>query len=77
MRLNIWPGVEILFNEKAAFYTGPITRITDDSFSIKCYDAAGKWEKVYELSYEEVFRLEFDSRYCNHFNAYMRSKNGT
>ena len=76
MKRNMWPGVEIIFNDGAesAFYLGPITRITDDSFFLRCYDAAGKWEKNYELNYDEVFRIEFDSRYCNHFNAYMKSR---
>jgi len=76
MRRDIWPGVEVIFNEghDSAFYLGPITRIDDEQFSIKSYDAAGKWEKNYKLDYDEIFRIEFDSKYCNHFNAHMKSK---
>lgn len=71
---DIWPGVEIVYGKKkSAFYLGPITESTDEGFSITCYDAAGRWEGGYELSYREVFRVEFDSRYCKHFNAYMRA----
>jgi len=74
-RRDIWPGVETVDGEKkAAFYLGPITEVTDDGFSIAGYDAAGKWEGIYDLSYSEVFRVEFDSRYCKHFNAYMRAR---
>jgi hypothetical protein len=75
-RRDIWLGIEIVFNEgtNSAFYIGPITDVCDDYFSIKCYDAAGKWEKEYQLDYTEVFRIEFDSKYCNSFNAFMKSK---
>jgi hypothetical protein len=77
MRHDIWPGVEILFEEgrTAAFYLGPIVKADADSFTINCYDAAGNWEKPYRLGYEEVFRIEFDSKYCNHFNNYMQAHN--
>jgi len=76
---DIWPGVETLFSEntESAFYLGPITASADDYFYLKCYDAVGKWEKEYKLRYDEVFRVEFDSKYCNQFNAYMRGQNGT
>jgi len=76
---DIWPGVETLFNEgkENAFYIGPITRTEDHYFYILCYDAAGKWEKEYQLTYEEVFRIELNSRYCDNFNAYMRRRDST
>lgn len=71
---DIWPGVEMLFDEgkRSAFYLGPIFEIRVHSFSINCYDATGKWEAVYDLDYDKVFRIEFDSKYCNHFNNYMK-----
>jgi hypothetical protein len=76
---DIWLGVETVFSEgtDSAFYIGPITNITDEGFSIKCYDSAGKWEKEYQLDFDEVFRIEFDSKYCNYFNAFMKSKTMT
>lgn len=75
MRRHIWPCIETLFNQgtESAFYLGPLTRIAEDSFYLNCYDAAGKWEKIYRLPYENVFKIEFDSKYCKHFNAYMKS----
>lgn len=80
MERDIWPGVETLFklNKKVqtAFYLGPITNCDKMSFFLKCYDVAGKWEKVYEINYDEVFRIEFDSKYCNRFNHYMKNRNG-
>lgn len=78
-RRDIWAGIEIVFNKQtdSAFYLGPITRVGAKDFFIKCYDAEGEWEKEYELSYDEVFRVEFDSKYCNHFNKYMRWKDGS
>lgn len=76
MERDIWPGVETLFklNKKVqtAFYLGPITNCDKMSFFLKCYDASGKWEKVYKINYDEVFRIEFDSKYCNRFNHYMK-----
>lgn len=77
-RRDIWPGIEVLFKNGAetAFYLGPITPIDDETFHIRCYDAAGNWEKVYELETKEICRIEFDSQYCNSFNRYMRFKDG-
>lgn len=76
MTLDIWAGVETIFKngKDSAFYIGPITKTTDEQFSLKCYDAAGKWEKEYWLEYDEIFRIEFESKYCKYFNAYMQSK---
>ncbi|MCA1614200.1 MAG: hypothetical protein LC800_08665 [Acidobacteria bacterium] len=74
-RRDIWPAVEIMSGEKnAGFYIGPISEVADADFSIACYDAVGNWEGIYELSYREVFRVEIESRYCKHFNAYMRAR---
>ena len=42
-----------------------------------CYDAASKWEGGYEINYDDVFRIEIDSKYCNYFNDYMKSICGT
>jgi hypothetical protein len=76
MKRDIWPGVEILSGRKKdpVFYLGPITRTTEEGFFLYCYDADGTWEKEYEIDYDEVFKVQFDSRYCNRFNAYMRER---
>lgn len=73
---EIWPAVETLTNNKRDYfmYLGPITKFGEHSFWIRAYDAAGKWETQYEIDYSEVFRIEFGSRYCNHFNDYMKSQ---
>lgn len=73
---EIWPAVETLSDndQKDFFYLGPITKFGEHSFWIRSYDADGKWERQYEIDYSEVFRIEFGSRYCNHFNDYMRSQ---
>lgn len=78
-RRDIWPGVEIIFNShsESAFYIGPITRTAEDCFYLRCYDAAGKWEKEYNLRYDEIFRIELDSKYCKRFNDYMRRRDGS
>lgn len=75
-RRDIWPIIETLVDDGAdtSFYLGPITDVNEKTFHLKCYDAAGKWEGIYELSYHDVCRIEFDSAYCNDFNAYMRSQ---
>ena len=75
MRRSVWPGIETLrVDGSTAFYLGPLKDIAEDRVSIRCYDAAGKWEKTYDLPVQDVFRIEFDSRYCNLFNRYMQSK---
>lgn len=73
---DIWPGVETLYDKKrkSAFYIGPLTNISDKHFSLWCYDAEGKWEKEYRLSYKSVFRIAIDDKYVKHFNAYMRKQ---
>lgn len=75
---EIWPGVETLFRwrgrRQSAFFLGPITKVSHTGFSLNCYDAAGHWEKEYDFDYSKLFRIEFHSRYCNHFNRYMQRK---
>jgi hypothetical protein len=75
-RRDIWPAVEILVDDgaKIDLYLGPIVDVTAEGFSVRCYDAVGNWEGVYELSYDAIFRAEIDSLYCNQFNAYMRAR---
>lgn len=72
---DIWPAVETnAMSQASAFYLGPVTKVRKKSFDLYCYDAAGKWEANYRVRFDEVFRVELDSAYTNHFNAYMRSK---
>ena len=72
-RHGIWPAIETIYNSESAFYIGPITSISQESFKLYCYDAAGKWEKEYEFGFDEVIRLEWASKYCKHFNKYMKA----
>ncbi len=74
---NIWPAIEELKDGKSALYVGPITGIKKNSFMIYCYDAAGNWEDAYDIDYRNVYRIEFNSKYLNYFNEYMRACNGT
>jgi hypothetical protein len=73
---DVWPAIEVVFNgnSRSAFYLGTLTHIGSDRCVLRSYDAAGKWEKAYDLSYDEIFKIEFDNKYCRHFNAFMRSK---
>ena len=73
---EIWPAVETLTGKNQDFflYLGPITKFAKHSFWIRAYDAAGNWERQYEIDYSEVFRIEIGSRYCTHFNDYMKSQ---
>jgi hypothetical protein len=72
---DIWPIVEIVFDngKEAAFYLGPLLKIGASEFTIRCYDGAGKWEKGYEITHDEVMRIEFGDTYSNTFNAFMKS----
>lgn len=70
-RRNIWPAIETVEKRNAYLYVGPIFHVGDDEVEIYCYDAAGNWEGSYSLDYRRVFRLEFDSKYLQHFNDYM------
>jgi hypothetical protein len=75
MKRSIWPAIETLCDDGlTALYVGPIESVSDEGFTTLCYDAAGRWENAYSFRRRDVFRIEFDSRYCNHFNRYMRAK---
>ncbi len=75
-RRDVWPAVEMLVDDgtKTDLYLGPIVDVTAEGFCLKCYDAVGKWEGVYELPYNAIFRVEIDSMYCNQFDAYMKAR---
>lgn len=75
-RRDVWPAVEVIFNKsrESALYLGPITKVSEKHFYQKCYDATGKWEKEYKLSYDEVFKVEIGSKYCKYFNRYVRER---
>lgn len=75
-RRSIWPAIEVLSDDgnEGVLYLGPITHMEDVSFKLHCYDATGKWEREYKLNLGELFRIEFDSNYCNNFNRYMQGK---
>ena len=80
MQNDIWPCVEVLLNKestsRAAFFLGPVVETEKDGFLMDCYDAAGRWGKAYAIiKYNDLLRIEFDDRYSNHFNQYMRTHN--
>ena len=69
---GIWPAIETIYNSESAFYIGPITSLSPELFKLYCYDAAGKWEKEYEFGFDDVIRIEWASKYCKHFNKFMK-----
>jgi hypothetical protein len=71
---SIWPAIEVVYKREASIYIGPITTVSEKAFKVYCYDAAGEWEKEYELEYSEIFKIEIDSKYVRHFNEYMKGK---
>jgi hypothetical protein len=73
---DIWPVVEALYKKKtrSAFYIGPITKAGKDRFYLYYYDSAGKWQREYEIKYNEIFKIEFDTNYANRFNDFMRNR---
>ena len=73
-RRKIWPIVEIQSGKSGAFYIGPITGIYKKEFGIFCYGAEGKWEKIYKLTYKEVFRVEVFDDYSKYFNRFMAKR---
>ena len=71
---KIWPIVEIEHKENVySLYIGPLKSLRNRKFDIHCYDATGEWEEEYSLSYLDIFKVEFDSKYAHHFNNYMKS----
>lgn len=73
---DIWPGVEILVDNDTddEFYLGQLTEVGREEFRLMCYDSEGNWEREFSLRYDQLFRVEINSRYCKRFNAYMKSK---
>ena len=75
MKRSIWPAIEMLFADgDTALYLGPVESASEEGFKTWCYDSEGVWENGYSFRWNEIFRIEFDSRYCNHFNRYMQAK---
>lgn len=73
MKKKVWPIIEVVDSDNNdALYIGPVTSVGKSSFTINSYDATGEWEKEYTLSYSDVFKIEINSRYANHFNNYMK-----
>jgi hypothetical protein len=69
---DIWPAIEIVYDGGSPLYVGPITEVTKKRVRLYCYDAAGKWEKEYDIDVTEIFKIEIESRYTRHFSAYMK-----
>ncbi len=72
---STWPSIEVVHDNGSSLYIGEITEVSKSSFSINCYDAEGRWEKIYQLKYDTVFKIEIDGKYVRHFNDYMRATN--
>lgn len=79
MHRDIWPAIEVVINDgkESVFYLGPIVYVNEDEVILHGYSADGEWEKSYEISHDEIFRIEFDSKYCNHFNEFIKTKKDT
>jgi len=75
---DFWPGVEVIFDDgrQSSFYIGPVFEADDAGFALCCYDANGKWEKVYRLEYDKVARVTLGDSYTTKFNRYMRKHGG-
>ncbi len=76
---KIWPAVETLFNDntESDIFIGPITRLAEDGFRLRSYDAAGNWQKEYEITFDEIFSIRLDCNYVKRFNTHMRTRNPT
>ena len=76
MERGIWPAIESVSKDKpgSALYLGQVDEVGNVGLYIYCYDAAGKWEKEYYLSYQNIIKIELNSDYCKNFNRYMKSK---
>lgn len=71
---DLWPAIEIVYSGGSPLYLGPITKITNETVRIYCYDGAGEWEKEYDIDLAEIFKIEIESRYTRLFNAYMKTR---
>ena len=75
---DVWPGVEIVWDgeeeRESAFYVGPVVYVEEDLFGIHCYDGVGAWEDVYEIEFDDLFKITIEDSYTKHFNGYMREE---
>jgi len=76
MRRDIWPGIQTVSSDQflSAFYLGPILERDADSLSLYCYDAAGKWEKPYDIPILQICEIRVGDSYSRHFNRFMKSQ---
>ncbi len=73
-RRRIWPIVEARRKGKTSLFIGPVTEVGTKSFCLFAYDAEGKWEKNYVITYEQVLRIQLFDAYSKYFNGYMKSR---
>ncbi len=73
MKKHVWPIIETVQKNRSSLYIGPLTKVDGKEFKIYCYDAKGKWEGNYKLQYQNIFKIEINSKYGRHFNEYMWS----
>ena len=73
---DVWPGIEVIVEggAESALYIGPVLTVGETSLTLLTYDAAGAWEKSYEIDYAEIFRVDLETKYCSRFNDFMRAK---
>jgi len=71
---KLWPIIEMQHKRGNALYIGPITSVEKNGFQIFAYDANGKWEKNYSLTYNEIFKIQLFDKYSTYFNKFMKEK---
>jgi len=74
---GIWPAVEVIRDNDYYLYLGEIKEVSRDYFGIYCYDAEGRWEKIYKLKYDSVFKIDISGNYVRYFNKFMRAASKT
>ena len=74
-KLNIWPAVETVIDDESWLFIGKLTEVTKEHIKMVSYSAGGVWEDEMTIDYAYIFKVMFNSKYVNIFNAYMKSQN--
>lgn len=75
MSNDVWPAMVHGDETENLYYIGSILSVSAETICVKCYDAIGNWGGEFELDVERLLRIDLDTRYCKHFNNYIRDKN--
>jgi hypothetical protein len=75
LKRNVIVECEFNDDERDEFYIGRIERVNQASFSLRHFDALGRWDAApTQIRYESVTKVRFAERYIEVFSRHLRPR---